>query len=740
MKAWVDCGLCRAAVILLATISLVGATIVRAQKPTAQSSAPSRQPVLRIELGMHTTDIKRISIDQENRYLVTASDDKTARVWELATGKLLRVLRPPIGAGPEGNLYAVALSPDGRTVAVGGWTGFEWDNHYSIYIFDRESGRMVRRIPGMLNAVTHLVYSHDGQYLAVVIGGKQGVQVYQSRTYALVGEGPDYGDQSYGADFDGSNRLATVCLDGFIRLYEFGGGATKGEGFRLVAKQKAVAGKWPFTVAFSPDGSRLAIGFADSPKVNVLNGRDLSLLYTPLPPGEADGDLSRVAWSVDGARLYASGTGSKANNHAFIREWTNGGRGDYQDFEIDATSTVGQILPLRDGGVVFASFDPTFGTLDAEGKTRLLNESEVVDYHKILNDFQLAADGTTVQWVYKDNDKSRARFSPATGKLGEPSQTESLHTPLHPPITTASGLVVSGWNGTYEPKLNGKPLKIDDHELAHSLAIAPDKTALLLGGDFYLYLFDINTSERWKVSIPGAAWGLNISADGRFAVVACDDGTIRWYRMTDGKELLAFFPHKDHKRWVAWTPAGYYHCSPGAEDFIGWHVNSGRDVPADFFPTKLFHDTHYRPDVIAKILETGDEARAIALANQAAGRQQLQASIAEQLPPIVEIISPSDNSEAATRTTAIQFRIRIPSGEPVTEVRAFVNGLPVSARNFTRPSATDDTRELRVTLLKRDNTVSLIARNRFRAGQPAIVHLKLRGAQASPRPSQRRRP
>ena len=58
---------------------------------------PLKDPILRIETGMHTARIERIAIDAENRYLITGSPDKTVRVWELATGKLIRTIRPPMG-------------------------------------------------------------------------------------------------------------------------------------------------------------------------------------------------------------------------------------------------------------------------------------------------------------------------------------------------------------------------------------------------------------------------------------------------------------------------------------------------------------------------------------------------------------------------------------------------------------------------------------------------------------------
>ncbi len=59
------------------------------------SSEPPKEPILRIETGMHTAMIRRIAVDSDNRYLVTGSDDKTIRVWELSTGRLLKTIRPP---------------------------------------------------------------------------------------------------------------------------------------------------------------------------------------------------------------------------------------------------------------------------------------------------------------------------------------------------------------------------------------------------------------------------------------------------------------------------------------------------------------------------------------------------------------------------------------------------------------------------------------------------------------------
>src|SRR5205809_7850458 len=108
--------------------------------PPAPAGGPPTDPLLRLDTGMHTAGIIRIGIDAANRYLVTGSEDKTVRVWELASGRLLRTIRPPIGADNEGKIFSVALSPDGTTVAAGGATGRAWDRSNAVYLFDRESG------------------------------------------------------------------------------------------------------------------------------------------------------------------------------------------------------------------------------------------------------------------------------------------------------------------------------------------------------------------------------------------------------------------------------------------------------------------------------------------------------------------------------------------------------------------------------------------------------------------------
>ena len=75
------------------------------------------------------------------------------------------------------------------------------------------------------------------------------------------------------------------------------------------------------------------------------------------------------------------------------------------------------------------------------------------------------------------------------------------------------------------------------------------------------------------------------------------------------QELLALFVEPQSRKWVAWTPTGYYMASAGGEDLIGWHVNRGWTQEADFFPASQFRADYNRPDIVKLVLEDARRSR-----------------------------------------------------------------------------------------------------------------------------------
>jgi hypothetical protein len=601
--------------------------------------------MLRLEMGMHTAEIEKISVDAAGRMLLTASTDKTARLWDLATGRILHVLRPPLGEGNEGKLYACALSPDGRLAALGGHTGYQWEQSCSIYLFDAPTGQYLRRIPGLpAHSIDHLAFSRDGSRLVACLGrsegdreqslpGSGGIQVFGLAPDRELFRDLDYGGPSHSADFDAMGRLATTSYDGLVRLY-----APEGS---LLAKVRSPVGARPRGIRFSPDGSVLAVGHDDQARVYVFSVPYLKPLFSP---GKADvgGNLRCVAWSLDGKTLYAGGrynpaaaAGRKPRNtqdrqishqqgnigfmhdrrKGMIRSWSDGGHGSSTDTATEAEVSIGELAVLPSGDLLWASGDPAWGRV-GEAFHRGANG----DFRDM--DLKLDPSANRVSFCYEFQGKPFS-FEIAGRNLGR-GEGSGLDSPR------TQGLPIR-WDWTFAPTLGSQALKVDAGERSRSLAIVPDGSRFLLGTSGALRCFDAHGNPLWARTGPEAAYAVNLSGDGTLGVAAYGDGTIRWYRMADGRELLAFFPHADRKRWVLWTPSGYYDCSLGAEDLLGWHLNQGKDDAADFFPFSRFRSTYYRPDVIDRILELKDEAEALRSANVARGRQLTDEANALQL-------------------------------------------------------------------------------------------------------------
>jgi hypothetical protein len=94
-------------------------TLVRSTIEVDRSVLYDR-PVLVIDPGMHTGGIYAASVDAAERFVATGSLDKTVRVWSIDDGRLLQTIRVPAGPKNVGEVRAVAMSPDGNFVAVGG--------------------------------------------------------------------------------------------------------------------------------------------------------------------------------------------------------------------------------------------------------------------------------------------------------------------------------------------------------------------------------------------------------------------------------------------------------------------------------------------------------------------------------------------------------------------------------------------------------------------------------------------
>jgi WD40 repeat protein len=727
---------------------------------TTVDDKPS-SPMLRIETGRHTAMINQIATDDQGRWAATASDDNTLRLWDILDIQhpdLLKTFRLP--GGPDnhggskyykpyykydindgdGQLYAVAMDPAGDWLATCAWNILKYDGSgdRNIFIIDRATGQIRQRIERLEQVIRHLCVSPDGRWLAAVLGDGEGLRVYDARNgFRLALADRDYGWRSKGCAFSPDSRsLVTTCYDGQVRLYRL-----EGKSFRKERQAVAQGGKEPCSVAFHPAGDRLAVGFADSTAVTVIDAERLTKLYATDTSGIDNGDLSKVAWSSDGSFLFAGGRYDDGSGNSPVLRWSDKGQGKRETWQV-VNMTVMDLKPLPDGGLLVGTADPALLRYDKHGRKQFDLRPRLPDMRGKKGDsFRLSWDGSNVAFGLALGGKDPVCFDLGQRQLRK-GQCEGR---LTAPRTAAEGLKIENWDDKVDPALNDMPLPLKQNEelshsteeLSRSIAIAPDSQHFLLGTELYLYCFDREGKEVWRQSALGAAWGVNISGDGRIAAAAFGDGTVRWFRLADGKPLFALFVTKDAAQWVLWTPGGWYDSSPGGDSLIGWQVNNGKDRLADFFPASQFRERYYRPDVIAKMLETLDESEAEALADAASDRAGGQRSAPAQLalPPAVDLLAPADGSSFSSPTLTLRYRVRTHGGPPVTALHVQVDGRPRHTERIERRSGEEWEGSLDVTLPAKDMRLSLLAENEQATSPPAVIKLNWQGSKDALKPA-----
>lgn len=717
--------------------------------PSFSSAAvsSSSQPILRLETGLHLREITGLATDAATRFLATSSRDATARIWDVKTGKLLRVLRPPL-QGNSSN-YAVSdihVTPDGAHALFSVKDGSE----QNIFMFNLQTGALEGRAKGRLDQDRQLIFSPNNKYFAVLLRDSFAVYPRESLFDAFFSDKNK--DQlclgvvkftekttASVAVFDSGDRLAVATELG-MEIYQ-----VSQKSVQSLAAAHMQKGNEPNSIAFSPDGKKIAVGYAASAVVSVFAADNLKEPKTVQASSAGTGFIEQVAWSSDGQTLYAGGSHHVKGKYD-VCSWSDSGEGALKETPVSSLP-IFRLIPLRSGELLYGS-SIAWGVLGKNGSRGFPFTAPVVDYSTMDGRLLLAPDASSVQFFYNADKRSQAVFSLKTRTL---SATNVMKLNMLPPLTEAPGIQLTEWRDTTTPRLNGKPLSSASESRTNSLAVAQNGRHFVLGDPYGLSLYDRSGALLDRA---GAApvWAVNYAANSQVVVAALGDGSIRWYAVENGaklKEVLAFFPQADRKRWALWTPSGYYDASAGGEELLGWHVNNGPDREADFFPVSKFRSVYYRPDVIDAVLDALDEAQALKLADLARAKERQAPPPIEQIaPPVIQILAPADGHEAQTAKLPVRYRVHYPTSAPISALKILIDGQPLQlataedveglkSRAITRQESLSVERqsaeaEIAVPLPERTCTVSLVAANEHAASDPATILVKWRGARSEP--------
>ncbi len=704
---------------LLLILLLFWTASARAEPP------PLQQPFLRINAGMHVSAPFSISVSADGTRFVTASTDQTVKLWNAATGELIRTFRPPLNDEHGGETREAAISPDGRLIVTSGPGGDDdtYGKKAFLYIFDAASGAITQRIGPLDDNLQDVAWSPDGKFIAAGLV-QYGVRLWEAPFTAEPRADTSYPPNAQVPDvaFDAAGHLFAAGGDGTIRVYDMD--------LAALAKATLPHSAVPLAIAIAPDGGSLAIGYDKEARIDILSLPAFEKIARVDTSFAGFGDLGHVAWSANGETLYASGTYYDEPLDKFqIYAFDNKGAAPARVLR-NLGGNVLAMAPMPRGGPAFVSAEPSLGIL--EGADLFVPPVSADMSNKLGEHFTLSPDGTRVRfaadyagtdpWLF---DATKLTLAPA------PAIPEGFSKP------DVTSLAITSWEDSAEPALNGAPLPIFPGDFSHAIAIAPGAKSFVQATSEWLVRFDSQAGVLWRQPAPAEGWGINISGDGKLAVAAFGDGTLRWYRLSDGEPLLSLFMHRPDHRWIAWTPSGYYTASPGGEDLIGWAVNGKgwMDAPS-FYPASRFRERFYRPDIVERVLALRNEADAAEEANAAAGTGPGETpAVQTLLPASVAISGNPQRIETATPQVHLTYRLDSPTGRAVTRVEARIDGRPVMTRGVSQSAdyPLGEDIELTIAIPPRNAELTLTAFIGDQPSVPATVQIAWAGPGGSPR-------
>jgi WD40 repeat protein/tRNA A-37 threonylcarbamoyl transferase component Bud32 len=245
----------------------------------------------------------------DGQRLATAGSDQTAKIWDVATGKIVVTLKGHVGDSPlapsnpippylpgvhGGNvafgIQGFAWSPDGRLMASASRFNVTVPGKApqvmgKVHIWDTTTGRTRHVLPGWMAQVVALSWSPQSKYLAVVTSTPKKPFLWQGELEVW--------------DATTAKKLASTRLDG-----------------SFAPNDLAQAGTVKY-LAWSPDGRRLAVETGKRVAVwEALGSKE----WLPLPEHTA----APLAWSADGRRLACANRASKTSPLITIHDTSTG--------------------------------------------------------------------------------------------------------------------------------------------------------------------------------------------------------------------------------------------------------------------------------------------------------------------------------------------------------------------------------------------------------------------------------
>ncbi|MEV7816031.1 trypsin-like peptidase domain-containing protein [Streptomyces flaveolus] len=482
----------------------------------------------RTTLTGHTNTVQSVAFSPDGHTLATGSNDKTIRLWDVATGKARTTL-----TGHTNTVQSVAFSPDGHTLATGSWD-------HTVRLWDVATGKTRTTLTGHTRQVFSVAFSPDGHILATG-STDHTVRLWDVAAGNARATLTGHTGQVFSVTFSPDGRtLATASVDETARLWDVATGKAL---ITLTGHTNMV-----LAVAFSPDGRTLATGSADQTVRlwDMTTGNTRATLT-----GHTDW-VESVAFSPDGHTLA---TGS-ADETARLWDMTTG------ETRIPLTGHTGLVTSVAfspDGHTLATgSWDHAVRLWDvATGKTR----TTLTGHTGSVSSVAFSPDGRTLATA--SGDHTVRLWDVATGKT---RATLTGHTSwvTHVAFSPHGRILAAGsWDHTVRlwDVATGKTRATwaGHNATAYSVAFSPDgRTFAIATDDKTVQLMNLATGKPGLTLAghTGAVYSVAFSPDGHTLATASGDHTVRLWDVATGKTRAVLTGHTGEVWSVAFSPDG----------------------------------------------------------------------------------------------------------------------------------------------------------------------------------------